>query len=129
VDDSTVMVKYTYNGDANLDGVVDRNDLNVFITNYLTLPPDSQMGWQAGDFNDDGVVDRNDLNLFMYGYLRQGSPLGGATSLNGLTPADLQALLADGALNGIAGAVPEPATLALVALGAAALAARRRRSG
>jgi hypothetical protein len=84
VDDTTVMVKYTYNGDANLDGVVDRNDLNVFITNYLVPPGASQMGWQAADFNDDGAVDRNDLNLFMYGYLRQGLPLGEASGVTAL---------------------------------------------
>jgi autotransporter-associated beta strand protein len=127
VDATAVMVKYTYYGDLNLDGVVDSNDLKLFITNYLTPPPASQMGWQAGDFNDDGKADSNDLKLFVYGYLNQGTLLGEATGLNGLTPADLQALLADGALKGIAGAVPEPATLALVALGAAALAGRRRR--
>jgi hypothetical protein len=84
VDDTTVMVKYTYNGDANLDGKVDRDDLNVFITNYLTPPSAAQMGWQAADFNDDGVVDRNDLNLFMYGYLHQGAPLGEASGVTAL---------------------------------------------
>ena len=78
MDASTVMVKYTYNGDANFDGKVDRDDLNVFITYYLTPPSASVVGWQTADFNDDALVNRDDLNLFMYGYLNQGVVLGGA---------------------------------------------------
>jgi autotransporter-associated beta strand protein/T5SS/PEP-CTERM-associated repeat protein len=109
VDATAVMVKFTYYGDANLDGKVDRNDLNVFITNYLVPPSAAQMGWQAADFNDDGVVDRNDLNLFMYGYLHQGDLLAGGIDLAALNT------------------VPEPGTLALLALAATAVAARRRR--
>ena len=45
-------------GDANLDGVVDVSDFNVWNGNKFTYRP----GWCAGDFNADGVVDVPDFN-------------------------------------------------------------------
>ncbi len=54
-----VLVKYTYYGDANLDGQVDGSDYTLIDNGYnqhLT-------GWYNGDFNYDGVVDGSDYTL------------------------------------------------------------------
>jgi autotransporter-associated beta strand protein len=107
VDGSTVLVKLTYAGDVNLDGAVDDNDVSIlglFYDNGLT----SGHYWNQGDvFGYDGRIDDNDVSIFGLTYgLGIGAPLGG----------------------GPAGAVPEPATLALLALGGLAAAIRRQRS-
>jgi len=93
VDGSTILVKYTYLGDVNLDGVVDENDvtfINVFYDGGIT----TSHSWHEGDiFGYDGRIDDNDITILGLTYgLGIGDPLGGAA--------------------------PEPATLALVALGA-----------
>ena len=54
-----VLVKYTYFGDANLDGTVsgaDYQQIDAGFGLHLT-------GWQNGDFNYDGVVDGSDYSL------------------------------------------------------------------
>jgi len=61
VDATTVIVKYTYAGDANLDGLVDAADYGM-IDNYYQFPGTS--GYANGDFNFDGVIDAGD-----YGYI------------------------------------------------------------
>jgi hypothetical protein len=99
------LVKYTYRGDTNLDGILDASDFNSVlsgITNALT-------GWDNGDLNYDGVADLNDWSLFLSAYtyyLASGTPLGSSSS--------------PGA------AVPEPASLALVATALPLLLRRRR---
>ncbi|MEM7311636.1 MAG: choice-of-anchor Q domain-containing protein [Planctomycetota bacterium] len=45
-------------GDANLDGVVDVSDFNVWNSNKFIAHP----SWCSGDFNADGVVDVSDFN-------------------------------------------------------------------
>ena len=47
-------------GDANLDGVVDTSDFNVWTSNKFT----SVAAWSAGDFNADGAVDISDFNIW-----------------------------------------------------------------
>ncbi len=47
-------------GDANLDGVVDTSDFNVWNNNKFT----SVAAWSAGDFNAEGVVDTSDFNIW-----------------------------------------------------------------
>ncbi len=47
-------------GDANLDGVVDTSDFNIWNQNKFT----SVAAWSAGDFNADGVVDTSDFNIW-----------------------------------------------------------------
>ncbi|MEM7311648.1 MAG: hypothetical protein AAF497_00715 [Planctomycetota bacterium] len=47
-------------GDANLDGVVDVSDFNVWNTNKFNQVP----AWCSGDFNADGVVDVSDFNIW-----------------------------------------------------------------
>jgi hypothetical protein len=105
----SVVVKYTWQGDADLNGVVNVDDYAVIDYYALFTPDPSVAGWWTGDFNGDGLVNVDDYALIDYAALFQdGSTLGNA---NGL------------------GAVPEPATMALLALGMAAMAMRRRRAG
>ncbi len=47
-------------GDANLDGVVDTSDFNVWNANKFS----SNTGWCGGDFNADGVTDGSDFNVW-----------------------------------------------------------------
>ncbi len=78
-------------GDANLDGKVDINDLTIVLDNYNRT---SGMTWGTGDFNGDGKVDINDLTIVLDNYNQSiGSPAGGVS------------------------AVPEPGTWALLAAG------------
>ena len=44
-------------GDANLDGVVDASDFNLWNNSKFTVNP----AWSKGDFNADGVVDVGDF--------------------------------------------------------------------
>lgn len=47
-------------GDANLDGVVDTSDFNLWNANKFT----GSLAWDTGDFNGDGAVDASDFNLW-----------------------------------------------------------------
>ncbi len=47
-------------GDANLDGVVDTSDFNVWNTNKFTAGG----GWAKGNFTGDAVVDASDFNVW-----------------------------------------------------------------
>ncbi len=96
---SAIILQPQLPGDANGDGKVDVNDLTIVLSNFAQ----TGMTWNTGDFNGDGRVDVNDLTIVLTNF---GSTVGAA----GL------------------GAVPEPDTLALLALGLTALlawAARR----
>ncbi len=59
-DANSLSSPYRY-GDANLDGVVDVSDFNIWNGNKFTLTA----AWCAGDFTADGVVDVSDLNLYI----------------------------------------------------------------
>jgi hypothetical protein len=57
---SAILIKWTYQGDANDSGAVNSADgtlLSNGYTNHLT-------GWYNGDFNYDGVVDGSDYTLY-----------------------------------------------------------------
>jgi len=53
-------------GDANLDGKVDANDLNILGLNWLQ----NVNGWCSGDVSADGLVDANDLNALALNWLK-----------------------------------------------------------
>jgi autotransporter-associated beta strand protein len=105
-----VLVKYTYFGDADLDGAVTTNDYFQIDNGFLG----SKTGWINGDFDYDGAVTTNDYFLIDNAFLGQGSAL---------VPASLDNAKA---LSGVS-AVPEPTSLAVFAF-AASLLGRRRRS-
>src|SRR5205085_2592725 len=70
VDASAVLIKFTYGGDANLDGKLDIADYGLIDLNS----PLGSSGWFNGDFNYDGVIDIRD-----YGVIDFNLPLRGAT--------------------------------------------------
>ncbi|MGO9468335.1 MAG: endonuclease/exonuclease/phosphatase family protein [Isosphaeraceae bacterium] len=66
-----VIVKYTYNGDFNLDGMVDDSDAGLLSAFYAPGVPYGAPGtaFEYGDTNGDGYVDDSDAGLFgvLYG--------------------------------------------------------------
>jgi autotransporter-associated beta strand protein len=105
-----VLVKYTYYGDANLDGTVNGADYQQ-IDNGFGL---HLSGWSNGDFNYDGVVDGSDYSLIDNTF--------NELNATGATPLVLVSA------NAISGAVPEPAMVGLLAVGISGVFGRRRRN-
>ena len=102
---------YTYAGDANLDGTIDGGDYGI-IDNFAQIPgADSYFN---GDFNYDGVIDGGDYGIIDNNNQAQGAPF----------PTSGSAVAAG--LSGVT-AVPEPASLSVIAIGATALLGPRRR--
>jgi hypothetical protein len=72
VDGSSVLIKYTWAGDLNMDGLVDAGDYGV-IDNWVQFPGTS--GYTNGDFNFDGVIDAADYGIIDNTIQLQGAPL------------------------------------------------------
>jgi hypothetical protein len=68
---AAILIKYTYYGDANLDGKVDGIDYSRLDTAYL----DNLTTWSNGDFNYDGTVNGSDYTLIDNAYNTQGQIL------------------------------------------------------
>ena len=65
------LVKYTWNGDANLDGVINADDYFLADSGFIT----QKGGWYNGDFSYDGVVNADDYFLIDEAFIGQGAPL------------------------------------------------------
>ncbi len=120
VNDGDVLVKYTYDGDADLSGTVNAADyiqIDNGFTNHLN-------GWYNGDFNYDGVVNGDDYTLIDNAFNTQGS-----ASLAGVSagPLTMVASNTDQIAGATSSAVPEPTTLGMLGVGAVGLLMRRRR--
>jgi hypothetical protein len=61
VDETSVLIAYTRTGDANLDGLVNDDDVTIVNANYA--PGVSQPHWVSGDFDYSGFVDDDDITL------------------------------------------------------------------
>ncbi|MEX2138443.1 MAG: PEP-CTERM sorting domain-containing protein [Pirellulales bacterium] len=111
VDDTTVLIRGTRIGDANLDGVVNDDDVTIV---GATFGMTSGAVWALGDFTYDGAVNDDDVTLLGALYNPTATPVGDAPV----------------ALAGAVAAVPEPATwlmLSLGGLGAGLFGWRRRK--
>jgi hypothetical protein len=100
-----VLIKYTYYGDATLDGKVDGSDYSRIdngLAKHLT-------GWSNGDFNYDGVVNGSDYALIDNAFNSQGAQIAAAISASQIA------------------AVPEPASCAMMAAPLIAMLGRCRR--
>src|SRR5204863_8215565 len=65
VDDTTVLVKFTWHSDITLDGLVDSTDAVIFSTNYQEGAP---AVWMFGDQDYDGVYSSTDAVVFSTNY-------------------------------------------------------------
>ena len=97
-----VEVAYALEGDANMDGVVNGIDFSILATNFNQRVT---QGWEDGDFDYTGVVNGTDFVLIANNF-NKGS-LGG----NGWAAVESFA-----AANDISLEVPEPSTLASLAI-------------
>ena len=129
-DPSTIVGKYTYFGDADLDGQVTSDDYVVIDSNLGT--GDS---WIQGDFNMSNTVTGDDY-LAIDANLGKGTPtpLAFAALKEEMVAAHVAMFgeeylvkLAEVEANGFE-VVPEPGALSLLGLGAFGVLARRRRS-
>jgi hypothetical protein len=64
IDDTCMLVRYTYFGDVNFDGVVDAADYALIDNgfNFQGVDPNLR-NWANGDMNFDGVIDAADYAL------------------------------------------------------------------
>jgi hypothetical protein len=129
-DPNNVLVRYTYYGDGNLDGVVNKFDVAALAEGYSGLA--GYVGWSDGDYTYAGFISKLDISLLAESYVFQGAPLG-----DGITAGQAQYLLAlDPDMSGsdatafdaiAAGQTPEPASLGLLGSAGLLTLARRRR--
>jgi len=116
--DGDLLVKYTYYGDANLDGKVDGTDYSRIDNAYLAdeTHPGEYTGWYNGDFNYDGVIDGSDYSLIDNAFNTQGVAL----------TSEIAEVTAQIAGSHGASAVPEPTAFGLFVIGTCGFLGRRR---
>jgi hypothetical protein len=77
-----LLIRYTYYGDANLDGTVNSVDYGFIDNGWLSEQSTSTnvSGWGNGDFNYDGIVNGSDYTLIDNAFNMQGNPLATASA-------------------------------------------------
>ena len=137
VDDSSVLVTYTWYGDADFSGVVDFDDYVRIDGGFNT----GASGWLNGDFDYSGTIDFDDYVLIDLAFNSQNGTLRQAVNwLSGddrsfdmrSTPGTAKVLehyqqFGLGYAQGFLAAVPEPSALVLAGIGIVGLGSHRRR--
>ncbi|MEI8196440.1 MAG: autotransporter-associated beta strand repeat-containing protein, partial [Phycisphaerae bacterium] len=130
-----IVVRYTFLGDTTLKGSINAVDFAQLDASYLKHiynggTTDPKATWINGDFNYDGQITAADFTIIDAAYANQAGGLANdpflasnAALLN-LSLADYTSLVT--AQLSDSNAVPEPASLAMLGLGAVALLRRRR---
>jgi arabinogalactan endo-1,4-beta-galactosidase len=113
IDASSLVLRLTLKGDADVDGDVDFADLVVLAQSYNTV---GEATWQRGDFSYDGNIDFADLVVLAQHY---GGNLGLSES-----PGGSDSFATDWALAQVL--VPEPSALFIVAQAFLPVMLRRR---
>ena len=133
-----MLVKFTYYGDADLNGVVNFDDYSRTDSGFNT----GGTTWSQGDFDYNGLVNFDDYSLIDLAFNTQSGSLrralsyleGGDRSDNGMNSPALQLVIEHFAqfgqpyANGFINAVPEPASILALSMIAASRKCLRRRS-
>jgi hypothetical protein len=119
VDNTAILIGFTRTGDANLDGMVNDDDVTIVGATYA--PGMAQASWAMGDFDFNGFVDDDDVTLLGALYNPSAPPLFSApvAIADSTMPAEPMAaagLAASGSSSIELAAVPEPSTLAMLGI-------------
>jgi hypothetical protein len=124
INSGDVLVKFTYYGDANLDGTVDPIDYSSIDNGYAF----NLTGWSNGDFNYDGVVDPLDYSLIDNAYAFESAGGLAAQEMIAKHSAEFGAAYVYDLSRLQAGQpVPEPTALGVLAIASLGLLSKRRR--
>jgi autotransporter-associated beta strand protein len=128
VDATSVLVKFTYSGDSDLDGDADGVDIGNWAVNFtgeLGGGPTATLTWSQGDWDYDGDADGVDAGLWATAFTGELGGAGlGSVVVNDPTINPAAAAILQGMVITV---VPEPATLGLLGLCVAGGLARRSR--
>jgi len=111
---NTVLVKFTYNGDTDLDGIIEPNDVSLTESAYSADEahgPSYKHSWANGESDYSGTVDSTDVSNVQAADLYQGDdPIVFPSDPTGSVPS-----------------VPEPGSMLLATIGAFGMLVVRRR--
>ncbi|HEY7088010.1 MAG TPA: autotransporter-associated beta strand repeat-containing protein [Tepidisphaeraceae bacterium] len=125
VDSTSILVKYTYSGDADLDGDADGVDIGTWAVNFTgELGGTGTSTWRQGDWDYDGDVDGVDAGLWAQAFTGElgGGGLGSVVIDSPISPGAAAVLRSLGLT-----VVPEPTAASVLAL-ACGVCVRRRRA-
>ncbi|HZZ43509.1 MAG TPA: dockerin type I domain-containing protein [Tepidisphaeraceae bacterium] len=120
VDATTVLVKYTWLGDANLDGKINADDFAMIDRGFAKHMAAGTAYWSDGDFNYDGVVNSADYMIIDRDFALQSGALSPAFL------AEREAQFGDAYVSQLLTSIPEPSMVGLV-IGTLAMTRRKRK--